>query len=181
MRAVIVALVAAVVLAGCGGSDESSDVKPLDTASPSDSLSSGDAKNVTRPKDVKSEAGAIAFSEFAVRTIFATTGGADIENFLTITSPSCEGCLRLAKQVGEAPDSVQRFDGPIKISNPSIAERNGDEIVVEQAVDLPKGQKIDTSDKSALDTFDPITYTFRMLLTWSSDTWILSNYAADKS
>ncbi len=181
MRAVVMAVLAAVILAGCGGSDDSSGVQPLDQASSSATPSSGAAQNVTRPKDERSEAGAIAFSEFAVRTIVATTGGADVEKFLALSTDSCAGCIVLVKQFGQGSEEIQKLDSPPKITDARVVKREGKDHVVQQTVAMSAGQRIKTSDKSVESEFGPMTYQFVLRLTWGDDDrWVVSDYAVEK-
>lgn len=182
MRSVIVAAGMALVLAGCGGSnssDGSADVQPLTTATtPATPTPSADG---ARPQDVRSDAGAIGFSEFAIRSIVATTGGADVEDFLAMSTQSCTGCITLAQQVGENPDVIQELDSPPTVSNAAVIKRDGDDYVVEQTVAMSAGRKVDTSDDSVTSTFDPITYTFVVRSTWNEDRWFISDYSVEKT
>lgn len=178
MRSVIVATALAVVLAGCGGSGDTSDVKPLDAAT--SSATPTPQADGTRPKDVKSEKGAIAFSDFVVRSIVDTTGGGDIEDFLALATPTCTGCVTLAKQRGEDPEEIQKMDSPPTITDASLVKRDGDDFVVQQTVAMSAGQIIDTSDDSVTSTFDPMTYRFVIRSTWKTDRWVISDYSVEK-
>lgn len=179
MRSVIVVAVMAGVLAGCGGSDGSPDVAPLQTTTTS--ATPAPQADGSRPKDVRSEAGAIDFSQFAVRTIVATTGGADVEDFLALATPSCTGCVTLAQQLGKNPDEIQKLDSPPTISDASVVKRDGADYVVEQTVAMSAGKKIDTADNSVTSTFGPITYRFVVRSTWKDDRWIISDYSVKQT
>ena len=169
-------------LAACGGDGEESGIEPLEPTSSASSETSAPADSVPeRPEDQRSDAGAIAFSEFVVRYVIAATGGADLDDFLGLATDSCDGCIQLAKDIGETPDTRQRFDEPPIIDDASVVKTDGDRFVVDQTVALSAGETFDTGDDSVVDDFEAGTYRFTVAMTWSDGQWFLSDYAAEET
>lgn len=176
------AVVALVLVAACGGgSDSDGPTIQETTASATPTASPTAPTAVERPTDERSDAGAIAFSAYAVQTIVATSGGASLDDFLKITIDSCNGCIALAKQIGENPTELQRFDGAPAIDGASIVKKDGADYVVEQTVSVPAGQKVKTSDSSVVSEIAPATYRWVLRATWKDDRWYVADYSVEKS
>lgn len=178
--AVIIAVLGG--LAACGGDGEDSGIEPLEPTSSASSETSAPADSVPeRPDDERSDAGAIAFSEFVVRYVIAATGGASLDDFLGLATDSCDGCIQLARDIGERPDTRQRFDEPPVIEDASVVKTDGDRFVVDQTVSVSAGERFDTGDDSVVEELDASTFRFTVAVTWFEDQWFLSDYAAEKT
>lgn len=182
-RLVVATLVTVLAsVSACGGGGDDSGIEPLEpepTASVIAGTSATDPGE--RPDDERSEAGAIAFSEFAVKSIIAAgvTGDADV--VLTLANPQCEVCITYARSITEDPDSAFRYDGEVAVRDAEIVEQADDQFVVNQLVEVPAGQEVDTADgeDTVSSTFDESTQEFRLLLRWSGSRWLIENYASE--
>lgn len=176
------AVAALVVVAACGGGSDSDGPTIQETTASATPTPTATTPTVAeRPTDERSDAGAIAFSAYAVQSIVATTGGASLDDFLKIAIDSCKGCITLAKDIGENPTEVQRFDGPAAIDGASIVKKDGADYVVEQTVSVPAGQKVKTADSSVVSEIAPAAYRWVLRATWKDDRWYVADYAVEKS
>ncbi len=85
-----------------------------------------------------------------MQSIVAATGGGSLDDFLQTTTASCDGCIELAKDIGQNPTEVQRFEGAPEISGAEIATKDGDDLVVDQSVSVPAGKKVRTAASSVV-------------------------------
>lgn len=166
------------VLSACGGTgDKKSDIEPLEPEPTSTVITDTAAANPgERPDDEKTEAGAIAFSEFAVRSIFAARATADAEDFLALSSSSCQDCAEYGREIAETPNSTYRYDGPIEISEAEVSDSSEEQFVIDQVVDVPVGQEIDATDGSVVSEIDARSLPFRVLLVWTGEQWSIGGY-----
>lgn len=173
------AAIALVLLAGCGGGDGSegpSTTKPPSSTPTPDAVTSG-----PRPKDDRSDAGAIAFAKFAVERIVAVTSGANVDDVLGLASADCKGCINLAKDTKKAGTVKQQFEAAPVISDAKVIDSGGDQYLVEQLLELSPGRKVDTATGKTVETFEDKTLLeIRVLMTWTDDRWMLSNYSSKK-
>jgi hypothetical protein len=179
----LAAVAALVLVAACGGGSDSDGPAVAETSAPATtSAPTADApQEVERPEDERTDAGAIAFSAYAVQTIVATSGGASLDDFLQLATDSCDGCIRLAQQVGPDPTEVQRFDGPPTVTDATVAKKDGADYVVDQTVSVPAGQKVKTADSSVVSEIEAATYRFVVRASWKDDRWLLANYSVEKT
>ena len=176
------AVAALVVVSACGGgSGPDGPAVEETTASTTPTPTATTPTVPDRPKDDRSDAGAIDFSAYVVQTIVATTGGASLDDFLKIAVDSCKGCITLAKEIGESPTEVQRFDEPPVIDGARIVKKDGADYVVEQTVSVPAGQKVKTADSSVVSEIAPASYRWVLRATWKDDRWYVADYAVEKS
>lgn len=167
-----------VALAACGGSDDDSSIEPLEPEPTSSVITDTTAADPgERPEDEQTEDGAIAFSEFAVRSIVATGAGADPDDFLAMSVAGCEGCVNLAKEVAQTPDQVQRYQGPLTFSGAEVVDGNETQSVVVQTVDFPAGQEVNVKDDSVVEEIEPGQFELRLLLQWTDDQWFVGEYS----
>ena len=175
------AAIALVILAGCGGgggSEGQATAKPPSSTTPTPAaVTSG-----PRPDDVRSDAGAIAFSKFAVERIVGVTSGAKVDDVLGLASADCKGCIKLAKDMKKAGTVKQQFAAAPVISDAKVIDTSGDQYLVEQVLELAPGRKVDTATGKTVETFkDKTRLDVRILMTWTDDRWILSNYSSEQA
>lgn len=165
------------VLGACSSSDSGSGIEPLEPEPTSAVITDTSAADPgERPDDEKTEAGAIAFSEFAVRSIFAARATADGEDFLALSSSSCQDCAEYGREIAETPSSTYRYDGPIEISEAEVSDSSDEQFVIDQVVDVPVGQEIDATDDSVVSEIDARSLPFRVLLVWTGEQWSIGGY-----
>ncbi len=176
-----VAVAALVLVAACGGGSDSDGpaVKETTAAPTTAAPAETTAAPQERPTDERSDAGAIAFSAFAVQSIVAATGGGSLDDFLQMTTASCDGCIQLAKDIGQDPAEVQRFEGAPDVSGAKIVKKDGDDVVVDQSVSVPAGQKIRTADSSVVSEIAPASYRFVVRVTWKDGRWYVADYSVE--
>ena len=153
------AIAALVVLTACGssgGSDEPTSRRTAAAATPT--VTATTPIVAERPKDDRSDAGAIDFSAFVVNRIVGVLGGADVDDVLTLATPDCSGCVQLAQNMKKDAGVVQRLEGPLTISGAEV---------------IDTGQKVDTLTKTRL--------TFRVLAVWKDDRWLIGDYSTKKA
>lgn len=173
-----------VVVAGCGGGSDDPAVRTTTpSASPSASATTptGGTSSGSRPKDERTDAGAIAFSAFVTQTVVATTGGAPLDDLLKTATDSCDGCIELAKDIGQDPTEVQRFDQAPAVSGAKVIKKDGSDYVVEQSVAVPAGQRVRTADSSVVSEIAPATYRWVIRSTWKDDRWLVADYSVEKT
>lgn len=182
------ATVALVVVAGCGGGGSDSDGPATTTTAPSSAAPTTPATVApdagTRPKDDRSDAGAIAFSKFAIDRIVSVTTGADVDEVLSIASADCKGCINLAQEMKKNGTVTQEFDAEHQIEDAKVIDTSddGNQYLVEQILVSSPGRKVDTATGETVETFDTATrLSVRVLMTWTDDKWILSNYSSQKA
>jgi hypothetical protein len=183
------AVVALVLVAGCGGGSGSDEPAAPAKASASASATPTTPAPTTptageRPADDRSDAGAIEFAEFVVRRIVGVTSGADVDDVLTLASPDCKGCISLAKRVEKEGTVRQEFDAAPVVTDAKVIDTSDDgtQYLVEQTVELSTGRRVDTATGETVETFEePTRLSMRVLMTWTDDRWILSNYSSDSA
>ncbi len=169
------------VLGACGGSEGDSGIEPIESEPTTSVITDTAAANPgERPDDTLSEAGAIAFSEFAVRSIIAARAMGDPEDFLAISSGDCQTCAEYGRQILDSEDTEYRYDGPIEIEAGKVVDNDEDEYVVEQNVSVPERQEVDPADESVVSDADASDLNFRVRLVWSNDTWVLGGYETEE-
>lgn len=171
---------ALVLVAGCGGSD---DAEPKAAKAPSTTAAPTTAAPTPaeRPKDDKSDGSAIAFSEFVVKRIVAVTSGSDVDEVLSLASADCKGCINLAKRVQKEGTVRQEFESEPVVRDAEVVDTSDDDsqYLVEQVLELSPGRKVDTATGKTVETFDTATrISMRVLMTWTDDRWVLSNYSS---
>lgn len=167
------------VLSGCGGSEGDPSIEPLEPEPTSTVITDTAAADPgERPDDEKTEAGAIAFSEFAVRSIIASKAGADPDDFLGLAVSSCEPCIRIAQSTAKS-TTVERYEGPVGVRDAEVLDEAGNEFVVNQIVEVPVAQEVDPSNESVVEDIAAEDLEFRLLLEWNDGQWYLVNYSSE--
>ncbi|MET0469178.1 MAG: hypothetical protein ABWZ87_10585 [Aeromicrobium sp.] len=180
------AVIALVLVAGCGGgsdSDEPAATKAPSSAAPTAAPTTAAPDPGPRPQDDRSDAGAIEFSEFVVNRIVGVTTGADIDDVLTLATADCKGCLNLAQQTQKDGTVKQEFESAPVITDAKVTDTSddGSQYLVEQVLELSPGRKVDTATGTTVETFDESTrLAMKVILTWADDKWVLYNYSSEK-
>jgi hypothetical protein len=180
------AIAALVVVAGCGGGSDSDGpaIKETTAAATTPAPTATTSDPQARPKDERSDAGAIAFSAFVVNRIVAVTTGSNIDDVLTLATDDCAGCIALAKDTRKAGTVKQEFESAPTISDAKVIDTNDDktQYLVEQTLQLSPGRKVDTATGKTVETFDdPTTLSVRVLCEWAGDRWVIANYSSKKA
>jgi hypothetical protein len=177
------AAIALVVVAGCGGGGESDSPAVPETSLTAPTVPATTVPTASeRPADDKSDAGAIGFSEFVVNRVISVTSGANVDDLLSLASDDCRGCINLAQKLHKDGTVRQQFDGPPQVSDAKVIDTSddGSQYLVEQLVVIPAGRKVDTATGQVSETLGESQFTFRVLMTWKNDAWVLTNYSAKK-
>ena len=190
-RALLVAVAMTVSLAACSGSDDKGSDKPTDSPTPSpvrsttgtllDNVPTSPPK---RPKDVRSKAGAFAFSAYSVDVIFYALATNDVDALYGIADRElCRACKQVQDGMEKRGNKIQVGKGPQQVSSPKLTSQEGDFYTVRQRVKLPAGAVISPTTGKEYSKLDGLTQVMNVNVRWVKDAWVLLDYkfTEDKS
>lgn len=191
MRRAIIAVVAAVVLAGCADTPEdkkvevggkSSEPTPTPTATKS---STGTLLDLVppepqRPADARTKAGAIAFSDYVFKSIYYAYGTADPTPITDIADTAiCSGCKTPVNNATTAGDNGRLLLGtqPVTTSDAKVTNVDGDIATVRLTVDYPQMVLVVADTKQAEgDRIKAVTEPTTVNLRWQGGKWVLLDF-----
>lgn len=180
-------LLAAVVLTttmtACGGSGEgSSPQKASATPSPTRSTTGTLLDNVPaappeRPKDVRSEAGALAFGAYVGDMIGYTLATSDTLALFNIADrAACKACKQVQAGVVERGDKVQVGPEPFRVTDGELGSEEGSLYTVRQRLHHPEGANVDSKTGKEYSKLEQGVEDMTLEIEWREKAWILLDY-----
>ena len=181
-RALLVAVALATTLTACGGSDDKGSQLPSRSPSPTKSTTGTLLDKVPtappeRPKDVRSKAGAITFSDYSVDMIFYALATNDVDALYGIADRQlCRACKQVQDGIEKRGNRVQVGKGAPEVSGPKLTSHEGEFYTVRQRVKLPEGAVIDPKTGKEYSQLDGLTQVMNVNVRWVKDAWVLLDY-----
>lgn len=184
IRALLVAVALTATLTACGGSDDKgSDLPSLSpTPSPTKSTTGTLLDNVPtsapeRPKDVRSKAGAFAFSSYVAEVTFYVLATNDIDALYGIADRElCRTCKNVQTAIADRGDKVQVGATPAEVLSAKLLSQEGGYYTVRQRVEVPDGATINSKTGKELSTLKGRVQQMNVNIHWRNGGWILLDY-----
>ena len=188
VRALLAAVVLTTTMTACGGSDTGGDPpKASATPSPTRSMTGTLLDNVPtappeRPKDVRSEAGAVAFSAYVGDMIGYTLATSDTLALFNIADrAACRACKQVQAGVVERAGEVQVGSEPFKVTDGELQSEKGRHYTVRQRLHHPDGATIDSKTGKESAKLKQGVLDMTLKIEWRDDAWTLIDYETVKS
>lgn len=191
MRKVIVAVAAAVVLAGCADTPEDKKVEiggesadptptPSATRSSTGTLLDLVPPEPERPADARTKAGAIAFSDYVFKAIYYAYGTGDPTPITDIAdTATCRGCKTPINNATVGGDNGRLLLGtqPVKTSGAKVTNVDGEIATVRLTVDYPQMVLVVRDTKQAEgDRIKAVEEPTTVNLRWQDGAWVLLDF-----
>ncbi len=186
VRGVAVALTATFVLTACGGGDDGDtldDLRASQTPAAEETAEGDPDSWLDRAPDAppeapaadESDAGAIAFTEYAFQLILYTRATNDSAAFEEIAAPGCELCTNLVDSVRQSDEVQISSDEPVAGEAEVTSSEDGF-VTVRRTFTIADGAQVDAESGEVVAELPSRDFTLTLNVQWTGESWTLLRY-----